>query len=269
MMQTEEGAAVIDKLLQSAEKILDVARTAGRNNKSLDGDNHYGRAFHDQVVSIGKLGTKLSLVVKTLRLGARESADFHEALSTLTSTPREVKARNDAYKRLHLCCEAIIRPGLEALNSSPVPKTEQVLPMAVVQDTRDYIVSVAQQANGCYEHAWFDACSVMVRRLVETLIIELYVHLNRAADIKGGDGSFLMLSGLVSKITSDQAIHLGRETKHGLPMVKSLGDRGAHNRFYTASKGDVDKVIHVLRVIVEELVHQADLKRTSGELVAN
>src|SRR5262245_12653684 len=116
------------------------------------------------------------------------------------------------------------------------------------------------QANGTYEHQWYDASSVMIRRLVETLIIEVYEAKNRANEIKGGDGHFLMLSHLVDKILSDPAFHLGRETKRGLPLIKSLGDRSAHNRYFIAKKDDIDKVTHDLRVVAEELLNLAGMK---------
>ncbi len=46
--------------------------------------------------------------------------------------------------------------------------TQQVLPHSVVRGTRGYIERVVNQANGAYENGWYDACAVMLRRLVET-----------------------------------------------------------------------------------------------------
>src|SRR5262249_7941308 len=120
---------------------------------------------------------------------------------------------------------------------------------------------VLLQANGTYEHQWYDACSVMIRRLVETLIIEVYEAKNRADEIKGTDGNFLMLSHLVDRITADPTFHLGRETKRGLPLIKSLGDRSANNRYFIAKQPDIDKVTHDLRVIVEELLNLAGIQK--------
>jgi hypothetical protein len=54
------------------------------------------------------------------------------------------------------------------------PSTEQILPHALVRGTRGYLERVCFQINGCYEQGWFDACAVMMRRLVETLIIEAF-----------------------------------------------------------------------------------------------
>src|SRR5262249_45522784 len=135
------------------------------------------------------------------------------------------------------------------------PATEHVLPFEVVKGTRGYLEQIVNQANGCYEKGWYDACSVMVRKLVEVLIIAVYEKKGEVEAIKK-DGNFLMLSGLTDDILTRAAWNLGRETKAALPQLKSLGDRSAHNRHYMARKADVDKVLPALRVAVEDLLHQ-------------
>jgi hypothetical protein len=138
------------------------------------------------------------------------------------------------------------------------PATEHVLPLDVVNDTRRYLEQIVNQANGCYEKGWYDACSVMIRKLVEVLIIAVYEAKGESAAIKKAD-NFLMLSGLVDDILTRTTWNLGRETKTALPLLKSLGDRSAHNRHYMARKADVDKVLPGLRVAVEDLLHHANL----------
>jgi hypothetical protein len=160
--------------------------------------------------------------------------------------------------------EKRVRDGLEAKHgqttADPTPKTERVLPHSVVKTTRGYIEKVVLQANGCYERQWFDACSVMIRKLVEILIIESYEATGKDADIKGSNGDFLMLRDLISRMLKDASWNLSRESKRFLPDIKSLGDRSAHNRRYIATKDDVDKVIPGLRVIADDLLHLANLK---------
>jgi hypothetical protein len=140
------------------------------------------------------------------------------------------------------------------------PATEQVLPLDVVKGTRTYLEQIVNQANGCYQKGWYDACSVMVRKLVEVLIIAVFEAKGAAAAIKKDD-NFLMLSGLVDAILARADWNLGRETKTALPLLKSLGDRSAHNRHYMARKADVDRVLPGLRVMVEDLLHHANLVR--------
>jgi hypothetical protein len=138
------------------------------------------------------------------------------------------------------------------------PATEHVLPMDVVKGTRRYLEQIVTQANGCYENGWFDACSVMIRKLVEVLIIAVYEAKGESESIKS-DGNFLMLNGLVDGILTQSAWNLGRETKTALPLLKALGDRAAHNRHYLARKQDVDKLIQGLRVSVEDFLYHAGL----------
>ena len=52
-----------------------------------------------------------------------------------------------------------------------------------------------------------------------------------------------MLGKLVDKMLADPAFHLGRDMKKVLPLLKSLADRSAHNRHFTAKKGDIDVVL--------------------------
>ena len=100
-----------------------------------------------------------------------------------------------------------------------------------------------------------DACT-----LVEVLIIGVFEAKGEAAAIKEND-NLLMLSGLVDAILARTGWNLGRETKTALPLLKSLGDRSAHNRYYMAPKADVDKLLPGLRVTVEDLLHHANLVR--------
>jgi hypothetical protein len=139
----------------------------------------------------------------------------------------------------------------------PTPVTEQVLPLSVVRSTRGYIERIVEQANGCYERHMFDACAVMMRKLA---IIEVYEAKGRSADLKNNNGDFKMLGDLIQTMLGDNAWNPGRETKKFLPEIKSLGDRSAHGRRFTARQGDVDKVLHGFRVVVEELLHLSNLK---------
>jgi hypothetical protein len=141
------------------------------------------------------------------------------------------------------------------------PATEHVLPFDVVKDTRGYLEKIVNQANGCYEKGWYDACSVMIRKLVELLLIAVYEEKKEAATIKEADGNFLMLADLVGAITARNDWNLGRETKKALPLVKALGDASAHHRHYFARKADVDKVLPGLRLAVEDLLHQAGFRK--------
>jgi hypothetical protein len=171
-MNADRSAELVAGLLQQAKDAVDTAKTANRNRKSLAGDNHYGNKFHDQCTTLTGSGTKLFKLLKSVDGDSIDVDSLRESLATIKSTQATSKARADAWKSIHAICENEIFPAIDGMVADPVPASEQVLPMSVVADTRGYIEKVVLQANGCYEHQWFDACSVMVRRLVERDITE-------------------------------------------------------------------------------------------------
>lgn len=259
-MTSQEARGVIDDLQAQAGAVNDIAKVAKKHGKSLSGRNPYGERFHAAVVALTRAENKLGPILITAGLHGDVSGNVTTLLSTLKSPRAEPTQRSEALKALRLACQATVLPTLERMTANPVPDTEQVLPLDVVRPTRrKYLERIVLQANGCYEHGWFDACSVMVRRLVETLIIELYEAKGRAPEIKNGAGDFLMLSGLIEVVLEDKAWNLGRELKKALPDIKLLGDRSAHTRHYSATKHDVDKVLPGVRVVVEQFLHLAEL----------
>jgi hypothetical protein len=258
-MKPQEAQALLGSLCSEAEKACTIAKIAARNKKSLAGVNPYADRFHNSVVAISTTEAKLRAFLAGLGLDGQVE-DFESQLALLKSTDAKPPQRAASMKQLKLICQSVLSPRIEATTASPVPATEQVLPMDLVHKTRPYLEKILQQANGCYERAWYDACSVMIRRFVETLIIEVYEHQNRAAYIKDAAGDYLMLRNLVDKILNDLAFNLGRETKKGLPLIKSLGDRSAHTRYYIARKADVDPAISPLRVVAEELLHLGGIR---------
>lgn len=131
----------------------------------------------------------------------------------------------------------------------------------VWRDTRGYIEKVCIQLNGCYQFSFYDAASVMVRRVVETLIIEAFEHVHRESEIRDSDNNYFMLGELVNRSTDPRGLTLGREAKAALREIKKIGDRSAHNRRYNAVKADLDEIRPGVRVAVDELINMASLRR--------
>jgi len=166
------------------------------------------------------------------------------------------KAALDIAKRIQ---DGVPRRGIPP-DEGLASESQQVIPFSVIRDTRGYLEKVANQINGSYEHGWFDACAVMVRRLIETLIIETFEHHGIARKIQDSNGDFLPLKDLINLALREPTWNLARNTKKGLPKLKSVGDLSAHSRRYIAQRQDIDKIIDDLRIVVQELVFLADLK---------
>ncbi|MEW6249163.1 MAG: hypothetical protein AB1716_00825 [Planctomycetota bacterium] len=191
------------------------------------------------------------------------------------TTPEEIAeyaARASAYataRREHLSIMAgifeaaaqtdpVIAPN--NVPAAPTPARELFLPQDVWNHTRGYLEQVCSQLNACVAHEIWDGAAVLMRRLVETLIIEAYEHLRRENEIKGSDGNFLMLRDLVARAVGSGGLSLGREARGGLPAIKDVGDRSAHNRRYNARRADIFDIRAALRVAVDELIALAELR---------
>ncbi len=141
--------------------------------------------------------------------------------------------------------------------------TDSVLPGSLFVGTRKYIERVVEQVNKAYDAELWDCSTVMCRRLLETLIIETYETLGRATEIKGIDGQFMMLNGLITFLEKETAFSLGRNAMKGLKDFKQLGDLSAHNRRFNACRNDIDRIRDGLRIASEELLHISSLRSRS------
>lgn len=137
-------------------------------------------------------------------------------------------------------------------------ESHQVIPESYVRSTRGYIEKIANQINGTYERGWFDGCAVMMRRLLETLIIEAFENNGKASLIQNAAGDYLSLDALVGKVIAE--FRLGRTSKRALPDIVELGNQSAHSRRFTADHGDIARHIGAFRHVVQELLTVANLR---------
>jgi hypothetical protein len=256
-MDDTRAKKLIEAVIAGSNTLSEIAATARRNRKPLIGSGYYGEKFHDGVVKFTKLHAALRALVAAI--DGFDVTSLEKYISTVTSVTADTAQRDEARKQLRLILETTVLPLLGKLTSPAAPAAEMVLPSSVLAQAPTYLQRTLLQANGCYEQRWFDACSVMIRKLVENLIIDVYEKHGKHEEIKK-DGNYFMLSGLVTTILSQSHWQLQRETKRELPQIKTLGDRAAHNRRYQATRQDVDQVRTGLRATVDDLLHLAGYK---------
>ena len=114
--------------------------------------------------------------------------------------------------------------------------------------------------NGCFAQGWYDACAVMMRRLIEIAIIEAFEHMGLTTKIQDRNGDYLQLSDLITKALGEPAIRLSRNAKKYLPQLRDVGHMSAHGRTFHARREDVERVQLGCRVVVEEFLHHAGLQ---------
>lgn len=135
-----------------------------------------------------------------------------------------------------------------------------VISTGLTKGTRGYIERVVAQINGAYESGYYDACAVMLRRLLETLIIETFEAKGIDGNIKNGGGDFFHLRDLVDLTLNEPSWNLGRSAKKALRELKDIGDKSAHSRRFTAHRSDIDRLIPKAREVVQELMYLSGLK---------
>jgi hypothetical protein len=141
------------------------------------------------------------------------------------------------------------------------PSSWKVIPYHLYRDTRGYVERVANQANCCYEHGCYEACAVMIRRLMEILIIEVFIKKGIEDTIKDSNGNLFFLEGLIDKLLNEPSIVISRNTKPAYRKLKSLGDRAAHGRMVITPKSKIDDLKNDIFEVTTELLYESGLKR--------
>lgn len=192
-----------------------------------------------------------------------QSAGYKALNSTLSKKALRKDARvtsSDGGKtfKLHIRSIKLLDEAYQSLTSNvPLRKSDTLFEENAFKDTRGYIEKIVKQINLSYDYQLYDCCTVMIRRLLETLIIEVYEKLGRASELKNGDGHFMMFSGLLLFLKNDDKVNMGRQTIEGLESFKKIADSSAHNRRYNASKKDIDDKMDGVKLGVVELRQMA------------
>lgn len=137
---------------------------------------------------------------------------------------------------------------------------DKILPADWFADTRKYLEALVHQINGGYEFGFYDSSAVMMRRLMETLLIEVFVSRNRANEIKAGS-NFLALDEIIKRAFAEADFHWNRNSKRDAEAIKRLGDVAAHDRAYITHKNDIDDLAQRYRRLVDELIKLSGVKK--------
>lgn len=164
------------------------------------------------------------------------------------------KAFVDAVKQINRYVEESYQPPREGR----IPRTDQVVEFSLVEGTRGYIEKIAIQINGAYENGWFDASAVMLRKLMETLLIEAYEGKGIEPRIKKSNNDYLELEKIVNRAKAD--LNLSRDMERIMKDLKQLGDRAAHSRRFYARRANIESHLLDIQTMVQELVAIAGLK---------
>lgn len=212
----------------------------------------YGRDDHNAARSP-------SDIADDMKTAGYASQNISRLRKQLEDDRRTAKAANGCF-RVRITARASLDDSYSSIAGyQPIRRSDSVLPSEIFSGSRGYIEKVVAQLNASYDAGLYDCCAVMCRRLAETLLIEAYEAIGKAATLKDNQDHFLMFSGLLAIIEKDNEIGLSRSAIKGLKDFKALGDLSAHNRRFNARQDDVDRVRDGLRIASEELLKIAHL----------
>lgn len=144
--------------------------------------------------------------------------------------------------------------------SEEILSDDSILPELLLQETkRPYLIKLAQQINSSYENNLFDACSLMMRRLLEVLLIHCFEHASIEADVKDSEGNYQNLKALINKASSRTEIEISNDVKKDMDKFRELGNLSAHRVKYSCRRDDIRKTKLEYRAIVEELLYVSGL----------
>lgn len=241
-----------ERLVELANQAIQVAKTARRNNKSLNGANFYANKMANLRADATNVFERLSPT------SVGDTSALAELMQRVFAAPTKPGERAQALRDLQF---AIKTKWKEVSENHSHLENSGVFPLVTLNHTkRGYLVSVGRQANGCYAIGWYDGCAVMMRRLLESSIIEAFEARGIDAKIKDpATGDFSQLTALIAATLSEKSWNLPRNVRRNLNDLRDLGHRSAHNRYYLAKKPDIDKLGGVYREAVEAFLHLANL----------
>jgi hypothetical protein len=152
-----------------------------------------------------------------------------------------------------LCKQAKELLSIELSIPIDMPVSNALIDLSILEGTPYYIKGIVKQMAQCYECGFYDATLVLMRKLLETLIIESFERFGIDNSIKDSNGNFLYLSDLIPKYLSSPKWNTSRNLNKNIVKVKKYGDLSAHNRRFQAKKSDIDDFKFELRQVLQEI----------------
>jgi hypothetical protein len=230
---------------------LNCAKTASRHRQSLNGVNFYANKM---------AGLRADATNAFERLAGGSVGDtsaIAELMQKVFSASGSTRDRTQAARELQF---ALKTTWANVKSDQGKVEDNGIFPLVTLNQTRrGYLVAVGRQMNGCYSSGWYDACAVMMRRLLESVIIEAFEARKIDGKIKDGNGDFLQLTALIKASLTETSWNLPRNVRKRIESLRDLGHTSAHNRYYLAKQPYIDELKSVYRETLEAFLHIAGL----------
>jgi hypothetical protein len=242
--------------LKSLAGLTKALRTSKRRKVLLGSNSFYATKVRSELASFRKSFLALRdrypsdrFQAVSFQLAAIEPL-VNKIVASYPSAPDDILSTST---ELVLKVESDVAHAIESADATPlVSSTAPFIPNELLQPKHFVLKKVLWEINQSYHSACYNSCAAMIRRLIESLIIDAFESLGIGAAIKSGD-NYLDFADLIGKATAEGKLKLTRNTKRILPDLKFFGDLAVHNRNALVRKDDIDRLHHAIRSGVEEL----------------
>lgn len=172
-----------------------------------------------------------------------------------------VKGTKKDFFRLSVKKTSSLRSMFPNLSESEeIISDDSLLPEVLLKETRrQYLIKAAQQINAAYENNLFDACALMMRRLLEILLIQCFEAKGLSEQVQDDDGTYQNLKTLINKAKSTSEIGLSSDAKKDIHSFRELGNLSAHRVMYNCRRDDIRALRVEYRAVIEELLYASNL----------
>lgn len=134
---------------------------------------------------------------------------------------------------------------------------DELIDTDLFDNTEYYLMNLGNQICITYRAGTYDGCLALIRKLLETLIIECFERYNIDELIKNSS-NFLPLSHLIIAFENSPKWNASRNIRSSFKRIKKYGDLSAHNRRFIAKKSDIDRISDDFRQAIQEIILTID-----------
>jgi hypothetical protein len=238
------------------------AKMARKHRLALVAENHYALKAR---TALGYL--RRDLTVLRAEFSSGRNIDVSKQIDILADLAKDLSLekgpigilKSVADIRFHV--ESEVAAALHLMINNDVPHGAKFLPSEIVPQS--IYRKILDEINRCYAVSCYNGCAALMRRLIESLIIEAFETYGLEGNIKSPGGEYLELKALIGKAIAEPRLKLSRNTKNSLPNLKLLGDLSVHGRKHFTLAGDLEKWHSDARIALQELASHLTMNVTN------
>jgi hypothetical protein len=252
--------AEMDELLEELGEIL---AAANPHSNSLEYQDPKTKDFRERLAELRKHSANLlnDFPRDAFPLVARAVKELSNRVNVLVADfPGSIPRHKQAIEELKTTWFIKVKPEIYRVEVALAVTAGVILPEdpSMFKGKDKYLREIVFEINRCFRSGAYSGCSVLMRRLLETLIIQSHEKKGSAAAAMNlTTGRFYKLDKLIDDLVATNPFGLSRNALEALPKLKRIGDWGAHNRNILIRESDIEDIKVDARLCFEELLRRA------------